>query len=83
MPLVETASNVIERHHLGGRGSSTKGRCLVGSNDNADDANEKSTGSSVPVLGVCGGIGNGYVADNGNGSLNGWFGREFEANIRS
>jgi hypothetical protein len=32
------------------------GRCLVGSNDNANNANdnEKSTGRSVPVFSVCG-----------------------------
>ncbi len=56
---------------LGGTGSrSTKGRCLVGSNEDTDDANEKSTGCSVPVFGVCGNIGNGHTADNDNGILN-------------
>jgi hypothetical protein len=67
---------------LGGTGSSsTKGRHLVGSDDNADDANEKSTGCSVPVLGVCGKAGNGYAADDGNGTLNCWFGCKFEADF--
>jgi hypothetical protein len=35
--------NGIGHHCLGGTGSSAKGRCLVGSDDDADDANEKST----------------------------------------
>ncbi len=61
--------HTIRRHHLGGMGSSAKGSCLIGSND-ADDANEKNTGISVPVLGMCGNVGNRYAADNGNGSLN-------------
>ncbi len=63
--------NGIGCHCLGGTGSSAKGRCLVGSDDDADDANEKYTGSSAPVLSMCGNVGNGYAADNGNGSLNG------------
>ncbi len=50
--------NGIGRHCLEGTGSSAKERCLVGSNDDADDANEKSTGNSVPVLGMCGNVGN-------------------------
>jgi hypothetical protein len=73
--------NGIRSHCLGGMGSSTKGRYLVGSDDDADDANEESTGSSVPVLGMCGNVGNGYAADNGNGSLNGLFHCEFEADF--
>jgi hypothetical protein len=73
--------NGIGRHCLGGAGRSAKWRHLVGSNDNADDANEKSTGSFVPVLGVCGNIGNGYTADNSNGSFNCWFGCKFEADF--
>ncbi len=44
--------NGIQSHRLGRTGSSTKGRCLVGSNDNADDSSEKSTGSSIPILGL-------------------------------
>jgi hypothetical protein len=51
--------NDIGSHCLGGTGtSSAKRRCLVSSNDNANDANEKSTGNSVPVLGTCGNVGN-------------------------
>jgi hypothetical protein len=51
--------NGVGSHCLGGTGSSSaKGRCLVGSNGNADDANEKNTEGSVPVLGVCGNVGN-------------------------
>jgi hypothetical protein len=57
----------IGRHHLGGTGSSAKGRCLVGSNDDADDANEKSIESSVLVFGMCCKAGHGYAADDGNG----------------
>jgi hypothetical protein len=56
----------IGRHHLGGTGGSAKGRCLVGSNDDADDANEKSTGNFVPVFGMCGNIGYGHAADDSN-----------------
>jgi hypothetical protein len=51
-------------HRLGGVGNSAKGRCLVGSDDNANDANEKNTGSSTPVFGVCGNVGYGYATDN-------------------
>ncbi len=61
----------IERHCLGGTDGSTKGRCLVGSIVNANDANEKCTRSSVPVFGVCGNVGNGYTVDDGDGYLNG------------
>jgi hypothetical protein len=64
----------IGLHCLGGTGGSAKGMCLVGSNDNANDANQKSTGSSVPVFGVCGNIGYGYAADNSDSSIIGWFG---------
>jgi hypothetical protein len=66
-------------HHLGGMGSrSAKGRCLVGSDDDTDDANEKCTGSSVTVLGMCGNIGNGHAAHNGNGTFNWRFGCKFK-----
>ncbi len=60
--------NVIRHHRLGGTGCSAMGRCLVGSDDDADDSNEKNTGSSIPVLGMCDDVGNGYSADNSNGS---------------
>jgi hypothetical protein len=74
--------NSIGCHPLGESGSSAKGRRLVDSDDDADDANEKSTGSSIPVLGVCGNVDNGYTADNGNGSLSrGWFGCEFKVDF--
>ncbi len=40
----------VGSHHLGGMGrKSVKGRPLVGSDDNTDDANEKSTGCSCWV----------------------------------
>jgi hypothetical protein len=42
------------RSHCSGGTRSTKGRRLVGSNDHTDDANEKGTGCSIPVLCVCG-----------------------------
>ena len=44
--------NGIGSHCLGGTGSSVKRRCLVGFDDDADDANKKSTGNSVPLLGI-------------------------------
>jgi hypothetical protein len=62
--------NGVGSHCLGGMGSrSAKGRHLVGSDDDADYANEKSTGCSVPVLDVYGNLGNGHAAD-GGGILN-------------
>jgi hypothetical protein len=73
--------NGIRCHYLGGTGSSAKGRHVVGSNDDADDANKKSTVSSIPVLGVCSNVGIGYTADNGDGPLNPWFGCKFKADI--
>ena len=57
-----------------------KGRHLVGSNDHTDDANEKGTGCSVPVL-MCGNVGNGHTADYGNGAFDCWFGSKFEADF--
>ncbi len=59
----------IGHHHFGGMGDSAKGMCLVGSIDDANEANEKSTGSSVPVFGMCGNLGYRYAAEDGNGSL--------------
>jgi hypothetical protein len=74
--------NSIESHCLGGTGSSSmKGRRLVGSNDDTDDADENSTGYVVPVLGVCGNVGNGQTADNSNGTLNFWFGCKFKVDF--
>ena len=58
----------VRTHCLGGT-RSTKGRHLVGSNDDTDDANEKGTGCSVPVLSMCGDVGNGHAADHGNGAF--------------
>jgi hypothetical protein len=50
--------NGVGSHRLGGMSSSrAKGMCLVGSDDDADDADEKSTGRSIPVLGMCCNIG--------------------------
>jgi hypothetical protein len=59
----------IGRHHLGGTDGSVKGRYLVGSNYDANDANEKSTGSSKPVFGMCSNVGYGYAADDDDVSL--------------
>jgi hypothetical protein len=46
------------RSHCSGGTRSAKGRRLVGSNDHTDDANEKATGCSIPVLSMCGNKGN-------------------------
>ncbi len=70
----------IGSHHLGGT-RSTKGRCLVCTNDHTDDANEKGTECSVPVLHMCGNVGNGHTADNRNGAFDCWFGSKFEADF--
>ncbi len=67
--------------HCSGGTRSAKGRCLVGSNDHTDDANEKGTGCSVPVLCMWGNVGNGHAADHGDGDLNYWFGGKFEADF--
>jgi hypothetical protein len=77
--------NAFCRHgigsHCSGGARSAKGRRLVGSNDHTDDANEKGTGCSIPVLHLCGNIGNGQVADYGNGAYDCWLGSEFEADF--
>ncbi len=77
--------NAFCRHGIGsyclGGMRSTKGRRLVCTNDHTDDANEKGTGCSVPVLRICGDIGNGHKADYGNGAFDCWFGRKFEADF--
>ncbi len=63
--------NSVGSHRLGGTGRrSAKGRRLVGSDDNTDNANEKSTGCSIPVLSMHGNVGNGHAADNGDGAFN-------------
>ncbi len=49
----------IRCHCLGGTGSSAKGRCLVGPNGDANDANEESTGCFIPVFDMCGNVGYG------------------------
>jgi hypothetical protein len=71
----------IQSHCLGGMGSA-KRRRLVCTNDHTYDANEKSTGCSVPVLCLCAGnIGNGHAADYRDGAFDCWFGSKFEANF--
>ncbi len=74
--------NSIISHCLGGTGSSsTKGGRLAGFVNNTDDGNEKSTGHSIPGLGVCGNVGNGHAADDGNGTFDCWFGCKFKADF--
>jgi hypothetical protein len=77
--------NAFCRHSTGdhclGATRSAKGRRLVCSDDHTDDANEKGTWSSVPVLRVCGNIGNGHAADNHNGAFDCLFGSKFEADF--
>jgi hypothetical protein len=58
----------IGSHRLGGAGSA-KGRHLVCTNDHTNDANEKGTGCSEPVLCTCGNVGSGYAADYCNGAF--------------
>ncbi len=70
----------IRSHHSGGT-KSAKERHLVGSDDHTDDANEKGTGCSVPVLCVCDDVGNGHTADHGNGAFNCCFSSKFEADF--
>ena len=70
----------IRSHRLGGTGSA-KGRHLVCTNDHTNDANEKGTGCSVPVLCMSGDVGNRHAADDGNGTLNCRFGCKFEADF--
>jgi hypothetical protein len=56
----------VRSHCLGGT-ISAKGKRLVGSNDDNNDANEKGTGCSIPVLNVCVNVDNGHAADHSNG----------------
>jgi hypothetical protein len=70
----------VRSHCLGGT-RSAKGRHLVGSNDNTDDANDKSTGCSIPVLSACGNVGNRHAADHDNGAFYCWYSRKFEADF--
>ncbi len=70
----------VRNHCLGGT-RSAKGRHLVGSNDDTDDANEKGTGCSVPVLSVSGNVGNGHAADHADGAFYCWFGSKFKADL--
>ncbi len=70
----------VRSHCLGGM-RSKKGRRLVGSDVDTDDADEKGTGYSVPVLSICCNLGNGYAADHGNGAFNCWFGSKFKADF--
>jgi hypothetical protein len=70
----------IGSHCLGGTGSA-KGRCLVCTNDYTDDADEKCTTCSMPVLRVCGDVGNGHTADYHDDAFDCWFGSKFEADF--
>jgi hypothetical protein len=72
--------NGIRSHHLGGMvRRSTKGRHLVGSDNDTDDANENNTGCFVPVLSMFCNVGNGHTAGDGDGTFNCRFGCGFEA----
>ncbi len=68
-------------HCLGGT-RSAKGRHLVCSNDDTDDAGGKGTGCSIPVLSMCGNVDNGHAADHGDGVFHCWFGSKFEADFQ-
>jgi hypothetical protein len=72
----------IGSHCLGGM-RSAKGRHLVGFDDHTDGAHEKGTGCSVPVLRMCGNIGNGHAADYGARTFDCWFGSKFEADFHT
>jgi hypothetical protein len=72
--------NGIRSHCLGGM-RSAKGRHLVGSNGDTDDANEKSTRCSVLVLSVCGNVGNGHAADHGDRAFDCRFSSKFEVDF--
>jgi hypothetical protein len=67
--------------HCSGDTRSAKRRRLVDSNDYTDDADEKGTGCSVPVLRMCGNVGNGHTADHSDGAFDCWFGSKFEADF--
>jgi hypothetical protein len=69
------------RIHCSGGTRSAKESRLVGSNDHTDDATEKGAGCSVPVLCVCGNVGNEHTADHGDGAFNCWFGSKFKADF--
>jgi hypothetical protein len=72
MPSADTASEVIVE----------KGReALVCTNDHTDDADEKGTGCSIPILHISGNIGNRHTADYRNGAFDCWFGSKFEADF--
>jgi hypothetical protein len=72
----------IGSHCLGLGGTrSAKGRHLVCSDDHTDDADEKGTECSVPVLRMCGNAGNGHAADYLNGAFDCWFGSKFKADF--
>jgi hypothetical protein len=77
--------NAFCRHSIGSHclegTRSAKGRHLVCSDDHTDDANEKGTGCSVPVLRMCGNVGNGHAADYRNGAFDCWFGSKFEVDF--
>ncbi len=74
--------NGFRSHRLGGTGrKSAKRRHLVGSNDNTDDADDENTGCSVPVLSVCGNVGNGHGADDSDGAFNCRFGCKFKSDL--
>ncbi len=70
----------IESHCLGGT-ANMKGSCLVCTNDHTDDAIEKGTECSLPVLRMCGNVENGHAADYRNGAFDCCFGNKFKTDI--
>jgi len=57
--------------------------CLVCSDDDADDTNQKGRCKTIWGFSVCGNVGDGDAGDNGDGALNCWFCCKFEFYIHS
>ena len=55
-----------------------KGRCLICSDDDADDTTQKERHETIWGFSVCGDVGNGNAGDNCDGALNCWFCCNFE-----
>jgi hypothetical protein len=77
--------NAFCRHGIGSHclegTRNAKGRCLVWTDDHTEDANEKGIECCVPVLRMCGDIGNGNTADYCKGAFDCWFGSKFKADF--
>ncbi len=82
IPVNAFGGNGVRSNCLGVTGwRSTKGSHLVGSNNDTNDTNEKRSWCSIPVLSVCGNIGNGHTADHGNGAFNCRLGSKFKTDF--